>query len=366
MSTSVWMKRCVFAGGVLLLAIAGITPAGAAAASAKSALSTRLDVERGSVGTHDDVVLRYTLRNDSTADMLVVYWQTPVRGVMNDLFDVRRDGQPVTYVGREYKWATPQAKDFVRVPAGGELSASVELSAVYDISRSGEYTIGYRLRPNEDPILLGNAAAVAATRAENLRSNTVALSIERDAALEATRALPGDLDEQASRIDPTYVTPGYVSCSSSRQSTLQSATGAAETMSSKAKNYLAAGTVDSGYTTWFGTYSSTNYNTAKTHFNSIYSVFNTKKVTYYCDCTDSAYAYVYANQPYNVHLCNAFWSAPLTGIDSKGGTLVHEVSHFTVVAATDDWAYGTAGCQRLSTKKKLDNADCHEYFAETK
>ena len=63
---------------------------------------------------------------------------------------------------------------------------------------------------------------------------------------------------------------------------------------------------------------------------------------------------------------SAFWSAPLTGIDSKGGTLVHECSHFTVVASTDDWAYGTAGCQGLSTAKKIDNADCHEYFAETK
>src|SRR5690349_10268797 len=159
MSTSVWMKRSVFAGGVLLLAIAGITPAEAAG---KSALSTRLDVERASVGTHEDVVLRYTLRNDSTADMMVVYWQTPMRGVVNDLFDVRRDGEPVAYVGREYKWAAPKAKDFVRVPAGGELSATVELSAVYDITRSGEYTVGYRLRPNEDPIVLGDAAAMSA------------------------------------------------------------------------------------------------------------------------------------------------------------------------------------------------------------
>ena len=145
MSTSVWMKRSVFAGGVLLLAIAGITPAGAAAASAKSALSTRLDVERGSVGTHDDVVLRYTLRNDSTADMLVVYWQTPVRGVMNDLFDVRRDGQRVDYVGALYKFAAPTANDYIRLAAGSERSVRVDLSRIYDISRTGEYTVRYRV-----------------------------------------------------------------------------------------------------------------------------------------------------------------------------------------------------------------------------
>ena len=138
-------------------------------------------------------------------------------------------------------------------------------------------------------------------------------------------------------------------------------------MSGKGKAYLATGAHDSGYTTWFGTYTASNYSKVTTHFNNIYSVFNSKTVTFYCDCTEAGtYAYVYPNQPYKIHLCGAFWSAPLTGIDSKGGTLVHECSHFTVVASTDDWAYGTAGCQGLSTAKKIDNADCHEYFAETK
>jgi len=360
------MKRSLFAGGAVLLAVAATAfCSGAAEAATTPALSTRLDVDRSSVGANEDVVVRYTLRNDSTADLMIVSWQTPLRGVLNDLFEVRRDGQPVEYIGREYKWATPQPRDFLRVPAGGELSAVVELSAVYDIAQSGEYTIGYRLRTHEEPIVLGTGLGVA-PRAQELRSNTVALSVVRDAALTATRALPEDFDKQAGHLDPTYVTPSYVSCSSTRQTTLKSALGAAETMSSKAKSYLAAGKVDSGYTTWFGTYSATNYATATSHFNTIYGVFNGKTVTFHCDCTDSAYAYVYANQPYNIHLCNAFWSAPLTGIDSKGGTLVHECSHFTVVASTNDWAYGTAGCQSLSTKKKLDNADCHEYFAETK
>ena len=50
MSTSVWMKRSVFAGGVLLLAIAGITPAGA---EGKSALSTRLDVRYKRISSND-------------------------------------------------------------------------------------------------------------------------------------------------------------------------------------------------------------------------------------------------------------------------------------------------------------------------
>jgi peptidyl-Lys metalloendopeptidase len=57
----------------------------------------------------------------------------------------------------------------------------------------------------------------------------------------------------------------------------------------------------------------------------------------------------------------------MTGTDSKGGTLVHEMSHFTVVAGTDDWAYGQAAAGALAGSnpdRAIDNADSHEYFGE--
>jgi hypothetical protein len=53
-------------------------------------------------------------------------------------------------------------------------------------------------------------------------------------------------------------------------------------------------------------------------------------------CDSSYYAYVYPNRPYEIFLCNAFWSAPATGTDSKMGTIVHEMSHFIATADTDD------------------------------
>jgi peptidyl-Lys metalloendopeptidase len=94
---------------------------------------------------------------------------------------------------------------------------------------------------------------------------------------------------------------------------------------------------------------------------------STQTFTFHCDCTDSSYAYVFANQPYHVHLCNAFWSAPATGTDSKAGTLIHETSHFSVVAGTQDYAYGQSACKSLAISnptKATNNADSHEYFAE--
>jgi peptidyl-Lys metalloendopeptidase len=42
-------------------------------------------------------------------------------------------------------------------------------------------------------------------------------------------------------------------------------------------------------------------------------------------------------------VCRAFWPAPANGTDSKAGTLIHEMSHFNVVAGTNDWVYGQSG-----------------------
>ena len=49
-----------------------------------------------------------------------------------------------------------------------------------------------------------------------------------------------------------------------------------------------------------------------------------------------------------IYLCSVFWTAPLTGTDSKAGTLIHEMSHFNVVASTDDYVYGQTGAKSLA------------------
>jgi peptidyl-Lys metalloendopeptidase len=107
--------------------------------------------------------------------------------------------------------------------------------------------------------------------------------------------------------------------------------------------------------------------TVKAHFAALKDAFATKPITVDCGCKKTYYAYVYPTQPYTIYVCKAFWSAPMTGTDSKGGTLVHEMSHFNVVASTDDWVYGQSGAASLAISdpaKAIDNADSHEYFGE--
>jgi peptidyl-Lys metalloendopeptidase len=52
---------------------------------------------------------------------------------------------------------------------------------------------------------------------------------------------------------------------------------------------------------------------------------------------------------------------------AQAGTLVHESSHFDVIAGTDDVVYGESACQKLAVKDPdtaITNADSHEFFAE--
>ncbi len=141
----------------------------------------------------------------------------------------------------------------------------------------------------------------------------------------------------------------------------------ASTYSADASAYLKAGKTGPRYTTWFGTVTDSRYNTVTSHFASIGNAMDTASVTFDCGCKKKYYAYVYPNQPYKIYLCSVYWGAPALGTDSQAGTLVHEMSHFYVVASTDDYVYGQSGAKSLAISNPdnaVKNADNHEYFAE--
>ncbi|KEZ99416.1 protease, partial [Xanthomonas vasicola pv. vasculorum NCPPB 895] len=175
-------------------------------------------------------------------------------------------------------------------------------------------------------------------------------------------------------VGPTAVVNGinYLNCSTTRTSQAGSAVTAARNYSQNARTYLNAGSTGARYTTWFGAYNASRYSRVSSNFVNIDNALdqNNGQLTINCSCeadAADAYAYVYPNQPYEIHVCNAFWSASTTGTDSKAGTLVHETSHFTVVAGTQDRVYGQSGARSLAISnpaQAITNADSHEYFAE--
>jgi len=121
------------------------------------------------------------------------------------------------------------------------------------------------------------------------------------------------------------------------------------------------------YTHWFGEYSVSRYDKAVGHFEKIALAIANETISFECVDNDSYYAYVFPSKPYEISICNKFWNAPLTETDSQSGTIVHEISHFVVVADTIDWKYGQEACESLAVtnpEDALENADSYEFFAE--
>jgi peptidyl-Lys metalloendopeptidase len=148
---------------------------------------------------------------------------------------------------------------------------------------------------------------------------------------------------------------------------LLTARSEASTYAADSFSYLNANKTGARYTTWFGVVTQSRYNLATSHFSAISDAMDNAPVTFNCSCKKRYYAYVYPDQPYTIYLCSVFWTAPMTGTDSKAGTLIHEMSHFTVVADTDDFVYGQTGAMNLAItnpEQAVRNADNHEYFAE--
>jgi len=307
--------------------------------SGEAAVTVSLSADKSAFSATDKALVSVTLRNSGQSKVKLLKWAVPDSELEESLFDVKLGGQSVQYLGAHFKRGTARAEDYVQLKPGESITRTVDLASFYDLSKSGSYSI--------------------TVDSKGLKSNTVEVFV-------AGRK-SGPVEDSGPIT--TLGNVAFTKCDATQQSTILNAVSASNTMAANSLNYLST-TTPSGtprYSTWFGAFSSSNWTTAKNHFVAIKDVFDTKTLTVDCGCNKTYYAYVYPTKPYVVYVCKAFWAAPMTGTDSKGGTLIHEISHFNAVAATDDWAYGQTNAKSLASSdptKALNNADNHEYFAE--
>ncbi|KRC33733.1 MULTISPECIES: M35 family metallo-endopeptidase [unclassified Lysobacter] len=357
---------------VLAGAIAAATAAGPAAPANPLRVSiSTFDGGAGALSAASVGALQGTVEiavtNTSRRTVRLPKWQLPTEVLDANLFEVSVDGAKVEYQGPMIKRGTPQAADFAILRPGETYRTVVDLASAYDLSQAGDYTVTYnaplQFASTDDRKLLNQANGLPMSA----RSAPLRLWVDGGAKLDAAQRVSA----AAKPVGPLQVVNGvnYVGCTSSRITTAGQAVNSARSYSENAKGYLNAGTVGARYTTWFGAYTSSRYSTARQHFVSIDAAMdqNNGQITINCGCNQNYYAYVYPNQPYQIYVCKSFWTAPLTGTDSKAGTLIHEMSHFNAVAGTDDHVYGQSGAKNLAISNPanaLDNADNHEYFAE--
>jgi peptidyl-Lys metalloendopeptidase len=339
---------------VVLVLLAALIITSGVGAAPKDGPSISLSVGQSEFNSAQDVLVTVTFSNTTKHTVRVLKWFTPAEGVEEPLFAVTRDGQPVAYIGAHYKRPAATGKDYISLKAGESFAFTVNLGDYYDLSESGQYEVYYAVAAFNLFDEKGNAFKFR----DSITSEKVSLRVEGRAA-KGRPTPPPPLPAGGN---------AFNACTVDQQNLLVSVRNQAKIYASESENYLnshASGT--QRYLEWFGAFSTSRYNTVRTNFTAISDAWDNAGVNFDCKCKQNYYAYVYPDRPYYIYLCKVFWTAPLSGTDSKAGTLIHEMSHFNVVAATDDVVYGQAGARNLADTNPdlaITNADSHEYFAE--
>jgi peptidyl-Lys metalloendopeptidase len=162
------------------------------------------------------------------------------------------------------------------------------------------------------------------------------------------------------------------SCSTADQAIVQTVLPATTQMVKRAliRMQLATqkqdGAYDSNYLRWFGPPDRRRAHYVLRTYRHIFRVLSTKSIEFACNPNKKNYARVFPGLKRKIHLQQLFWSAPLVGLNSKPGVIVHELAH--EILRGGDFAYFPDRAERLASNKPwlaIRNADNYEYFAET-
>lgn len=168
-------------------------------------------------------------------------------------------------------------------------------------------------------------------------------------------------------------------CKTAQQETILSVIPEAEMMAARAA--AAIGNTPE-YVHWFGDYTDKYAEEVRSNFKVIHRALDLQELEFICgaerdtDCIDT-YAFVYTTEHYVMTLCPNFFGMPRMAGGSPTdpeyengtmeGTIIHEISHFDVVARTEDHCYSRSVCGDMadgSPQEAVENADTYQYFAE--
>jgi len=320
----------------------------------------------GTLGFSGKVEFRVT--NNSSQTLKVLSWQLPSDSPSFNQFDIYNGAHRAKYLGAMIHHAAPTDADFVTFKAYETKVIHVDLSKSYDLSTTGDYSVRFHSFLQDAKTDNGRRVAGANGRMAKLDSAPLQLWVDaKNAGLlkgngPSTQAKPGSGGTVVNGVT-------FIGCDATQINDAGTAVVQSRLYTEDAKTYLNNGGSGPRFTTWFGPATTARLSTGKSHFVSIDTAMDQSggQVAIDCTCKQSYYAFVYPDKPYQIHVCKAFWTAPMTGTDSKAGTLIHEMSHFNVTAGTNDWVYGQTAAKNLAISnpdEALDNADNHEYFGE--
>ena len=166
-------------------------------------------------------------------------------------------------------------------------------------------------------------------------------------------------------------TISFTGCTDSQTSFADEARGEAVALATAASAYLRANSTGRRFATWFGTPTAARWASVTVAYERAATAL-AGNLDIMCNdpgCGSGTFTFSYPMQtaPHRLYACDAFWNAGKTGADSRGGSLIHEITHAKDVAGTSDFQYGTTAAADLAMSQPdvaVTNADNYEYFAE--
>ena len=312
----------------------------------------------------DEISIRFTLTNRAAYGVWVLKWNTPLDRIESNCFVVTRDNEPVRYDGILVQRGDPVGNEYVHLDPGETVSNTVDLSITYPINQAGEYQVAARLRIHDvarEPVEIPRPRSVHESL--NLDCNQVQFRIVGDGPPRLTEGQLARAREKSAsprkKVIPESgasstkaMEPIIVEGNSEQEAQVLAAHAGAyfKTLSAVA-NLNADASEDNGlYTTWFGDYNASRFDTVRDNYESISNALVDTEFTYNCNgphcVTDSSIVAYTSWFSTTIYLCKPFWSELPTSDDSQIETVIHELSH--AVTLTQDNAYGAVNCKKLA------------------
>jgi peptidyl-Lys metalloendopeptidase len=301
----------------------------------------------------DAVELDFTLANTGDTDLEVFAWDTPLQGAIeNGLFSVMQAGSPVEFIGIYSYRDKPAAADFLVIPAGGSLTARVDLGAAYDLTKGGPYEVAY-------------APAQLRVRGKGQKDGDLASAVRSDVAAIEVKGLSEE--ELAERLAQRQDEPDSFAsnCTTTHRSLVNASLPVTRSLASSSRT-AANSTSSTRYRRWYGVFSSSRHSKVISVHNSIITN-SGRNIPFSCSCASVCPGAVACTNRSQIWLCgNAFFSRGNgTSYGQRGPVILHELAHW---GNTGDSGYGLSYCQNIATSNPntaVNNADNYHCFATT-
>ena len=327
----------------------------------------------------EEVAIRYCLTNTSKQDYFILTWNTPFQGVDSDQFKILFDNKKIKYDGIRMKRLEPTPQSYILISGGQTKRVSVNIHESYYFERPGTYTLTLMT------CILDHFETTKGTldgtplrkdfRSYEIVSNEIQFELVED----NSALMPFGIREKIRTLKSKSIQlsikqvqqPTFVGGTDTLRSITTESHYAAHQMSQISLNELGFNP-NARYIEWFGVNDNppnTRFQNVRDNYNLMNGVMQTPIIYNFDDphkeCVAGDLAYTSFGSD-TIYLCPEYETLPITGTDTKPGTIVHEYTHKSF--NSEDLQYGVQNCLMLAKNdpdSAINNADNYEYFSET-